>query len=38
MHVRVYDAIASGDGSAAGEAIRMLVDLPLEDTKLAMER
>ncbi|CAN5247856.1 FadR/GntR family transcriptional regulator [soil metagenome] len=36
-HVRVYDAIAAGDGAAASEAMRVLVDLALEDTRSAME-
>lgn len=36
-HVRVYDAIAAGDGQAAGEAMRVLVDLALEDTRSSME-
>jgi len=37
-HVRVYEAIAAGDGDAAAEAMRVLVDLALEDTSSAMER
>ncbi|AUW60425.1 GntR family transcriptional regulator [Sphingobium sp. SCG-1] len=36
-HVRVYDAIAASDGSAASEAMRVLVDLALEDTRSAMQ-
>ncbi|GAA3254295.1 hypothetical protein GCM10020258_11930 [Sphingomonas yabuuchiae] len=36
-HVKVYDAIAAGDVEAAGEAMRLLVDLALEDTRSAME-
>jgi len=35
-HVRVYDAIAAGDGDAASEAMRLLVDLALEDTRSSM--
>ena len=37
-HVLVYDAIAAGDATAASNAMRTLVDLALEDTKLAMRR
>ena len=37
-HVRVHDAIASGDGDAAADAMRVLVDLALEDTRSAMSR
>ena len=37
-HVLVYDAIAAGDAAAASTAMRTLVDLALEDTRLAMER
>lgn len=37
-HVKVYDAIAAGDAVAASEAMRVLVDLALEDTQLAMAR
>jgi DNA-binding FadR family transcriptional regulator len=37
-HVRVYDAIAAGDGTAASEAMSVLVDLALEDTRSAMKR
>ena len=37
-HVRVYDAIAAGDGEAASDAMRALVDLALEDTSSSMER
>jgi len=36
-HVRVYDAIASGDGDAAAEAMHELVDLALDDTRSAMK-
>lgn len=36
-HVRVHDAIAAGDGEAASNAMRVLVDLALEDTRSAME-
>jgi DNA-binding FadR family transcriptional regulator len=36
-HVRVYDAIAAGDGDAAAQAMNVLVDLALEDTRSAME-
>ncbi len=35
-HARVCDAIAAGDGEAAAEAMRTLVDLALEDTRSAM--
>jgi DNA-binding FadR family transcriptional regulator len=35
-HVRVYDAIAAADPVAASAAMRMLVDLALDDTRLAM--
>jgi len=35
-HVRVYDMIAAGDVDGAGEAMRLLVDLALDDTKSAM--
>jgi len=35
-HVRVFDAIAAGDGEAASEAMRILVDLALEDTRSSM--
>jgi DNA-binding FadR family transcriptional regulator len=34
----VYEAIAAGDANAASTAMRTLVDLALEDTKLAMAR
>ena len=37
-HVRVYDAIAAGQGEAASNAMRALVDLALEDTRSSMER
>jgi DNA-binding FadR family transcriptional regulator len=36
-HVRVYDAIAAADAPGASAAMRMLIDLALEDTKSAME-
>lgn len=36
-HARVYEAIAAGDGTAASDAMRALVDLALEDTRSAME-
>ena len=35
-HIRVYDAIADGDPQAASAAMRVLVDLALEDTQGAM--
>lgn len=35
-HVRVFDAIAAADGEAASNAMRVLVDLALEDTRSAM--
>lgn len=35
-HARVYDAIAAQDSAAATEAMRALVDLALEDTRVAM--
>ncbi len=35
-HVRVFDAIAAADGEAASSAMRVLVDLALEDTRSAM--
>jgi DNA-binding FadR family transcriptional regulator len=35
-HTRVYDAIAAGDGDAASEAMRSLIELAHEDTRLAM--
>jgi DNA-binding FadR family transcriptional regulator len=37
-HVRVYEAIASGDGAAASAAMKALVDLALDDTRVAMEK
>ncbi|MFC3580997.1 FadR/GntR family transcriptional regulator [Sphingomonas hylomeconis] len=37
-HVRVYEAIAAGDAAEASAAMRHLVDLALEDTKVAMGR
>lgn len=36
-HARVYEAIAAGDGEAAAQAMRALVDLALEDTRSSME-
>jgi len=35
-HVRVYDAIADGDAPGAQAAMRVLVDLALEDTQGSM--
>jgi DNA-binding FadR family transcriptional regulator len=35
-HARVYDAIAAQDAAAATDAMRVLVDLALEDTRVAM--
>lgn len=35
-HVRVFDAIVAGDGEAASQAMRVLVDLALEDTRSSM--
>jgi DNA-binding FadR family transcriptional regulator len=35
-HARVYEAIAAGDPDAASEAMRVLVDLALDDTRSAM--
>lgn len=35
-HVRVYDAIAAGDGAAASDAMHNLVQLALVDTRSAM--
>ncbi|WP_260925767.1 FadR/GntR family transcriptional regulator [Novosphingobium sp. 9] len=35
-HVKVYDAIAEGDADAAAEAMNVLVDLALEDTRSSM--
>lgn len=35
-HVLVYDAIAAGDADAASEAMRVLVELALEDTRSSM--
>ncbi|WP_293880984.1 FadR/GntR family transcriptional regulator [Sphingomonas sp.] len=37
-HMRVYDAIVAGDQEGASDAMRVLVDLALEDTRTAMER
>lgn len=36
-HVKVYDAIAAQDGDAAELAMKDLVELALEDTRLSME-
>lgn len=36
-HARVYDAIAAGNSAEASEAMRMLVQLALDDTRLAIE-
>ena len=36
-HLRVYDAIAAGNAEGAAEAMKMLVDLALEDTRSAMK-
>jgi DNA-binding FadR family transcriptional regulator len=35
-HAKVYEAIAAGDGDAAAAAMRVLVDLALEDTAALM--
>ena len=35
-HQRVYDAIADGDGEAAAGAMDVLVELALDDTRIAM--
>ncbi len=35
-HARVFDAIAAGDADAAAEAMGVLVDLALEDTRTSM--
>jgi DNA-binding FadR family transcriptional regulator len=35
-HIKVFDAIAAGDAEAAAAAMRTLVDLALEDTRLSM--
>jgi DNA-binding FadR family transcriptional regulator len=35
-HARVYDAIMASDGDAAAAAMRVLVDLALDDTRSAM--
>jgi DNA-binding FadR family transcriptional regulator len=37
-HRRVYDAIVLGNAQAAGEAMRKLIELALEDTRLSMQR
>jgi DNA-binding FadR family transcriptional regulator len=36
-HAKVYDAIAAGDGDAAAAAMRVLVDLALDDTREEMQ-
>ncbi|RJF92963.1 FadR/GntR family transcriptional regulator [Sphingomonas cavernae] len=36
-HARVYDAIAASDGEAASEAMRVLIDLALEDTRSSIQ-
>lgn len=36
-HAAVYDAIAAGDSDAASLAMRTLVELALEDTRMSME-
>lgn len=36
-HARVYEAIAAGDPDAASEAMRVLVDLALDDTRASMD-
>ncbi|HVI99337.1 MAG TPA: FadR/GntR family transcriptional regulator [Sphingomonas sp.] len=36
-HVRVYDAIAAEDAGTASEAMQMLVDLALEDTRASLD-
>ncbi|CCA90102.1 FadR/GntR family transcriptional regulator [Novosphingobium sp. PP1Y] len=35
-HTKVYEAIAAGDGDAAAEAMNVLVELALDDTRSAM--
>ena len=35
-HVRVFDAIVAGDGEAASAAMRVLVELALDDTRSSM--
>lgn len=37
-HRRVYGAVAAGDAAAAGKAMRLLVELALDDTQGAMVR
>ena len=37
-HLRVYEAIAASDASEASQAMRVLVDLALDDTRAAMGR
>jgi DNA-binding FadR family transcriptional regulator len=36
-HVRVYDAIAAQDGEGASEAMRLLVELALADTRASLD-
>jgi DNA-binding FadR family transcriptional regulator len=36
-HAKVYDAIAAGDPAAAGDAMKALVELALDDTRSAMQ-
>jgi DNA-binding FadR family transcriptional regulator len=36
-HIRVFDAIVAGDADGAAEAMNLLVELALEDTRSAME-
>jgi DNA-binding FadR family transcriptional regulator len=37
-HARVYEAIAAGDAREASEAMRILVDLALDDTRVALNK
>jgi DNA-binding FadR family transcriptional regulator len=37
-HARVYEAIAAGDVHEASEAMRVLVDLALDDTRVALNK
>jgi DNA-binding FadR family transcriptional regulator len=37
-HAAVYDAIAAGDSEAASAAMRALVELALEDTRMSMQK
>ena len=37
-HARVYEAIAAGDAREASEAMRVLVDLALDDTRFALNQ